>query len=465
MAPAVDEKTPLLGRSQENARSSSKASAAWLIARRAFEVVVGTVKIVLSAAFAPGRYVIGWFYDDGARFSLLAPIYKLPVPKRKRRTSSPMLHNGSDFSSGSQRRTQRRRSGVPPSQADETTNNSISGTSSDPTVNTDSEQDGDRTLTGEEGDRPAINTRCRKNASPTDKIAPAQRSIRIKLHSEEALRQRRPRRTNGDDKAAQPNQVPVEAAAALKSPTISGPSSKLTKFPRTPQPPRPLVPRRQPSFSATVHAMGPHQKTLIIDLDETLIHSMAKGGRYTNGHMVEVKLQQPMGASGAMIGPSVPILYYVHKRPHCDEFLKKVGYTSVHDASADMPQVCKWYNLIIFTASVQEYADPVIDWLEVERKYFSARYYRQHCTFRNGAYIKDLAQVEPDLSKVMIIDNSPMSYIFHEGTTCSGFYGGPSLQLLISAAQTTRYPLRVGSAILLTTISSILSRCSRACST
>jgi CTD nuclear envelope phosphatase 1 len=80
-----------------------------------------------------------------------------------------------------------------------------------------------------------------------------------------------------------------------------------------------------------------------------------------------------------------------------------------------LPQVSKWYNLVIFTASVQEYADPVIDWLELERSYFSGRYYRQHCTNRNGAYIKDLAQVEPDLSKVMIVDNSPVSYIFHEG--------------------------------------------------
>lgn len=70
---------------------------------------------------------------------------------------------------------------------------------------------------------------------------------------------------------------------------------------------------------------------------------------------------------------------------------------------------------------MQEYADPVIDWLEVERKYFAGRYYRQHCTFRNGAYIKDLAQVEPDLSKVMIIDNSPMSYVFHEGETAFPF--------------------------------------------
>ena len=146
----------------------------------------------------------------------------------------------------------------------------------------------------------------------------------------------------------------------------------------------------------------------------------------STGHMVEVRLgtgpvptSQP-GSAGSthvqppLIGPGVPILYYVHERPGCHEFLRKVS---------------KWYNLVVFTASVQEYADPVIDWLERERRYFgmgggssggsgnmaTGRFYRQHCTLRNGAYIKDLAQVEPDLSRVMILDNSPMSYIFHEG--------------------------------------------------
>ena len=173
----------------------------------------------------------------------------------------------------------------------------------------------------------------------------------------------------------------------------------MTRYPRTPAPPRPLVPRRQPSYSMSYSMEGP-KKTLIIDLDETLIHSMAKGGRMSTGHMVEVRLGGPVSSSGVSLGPGVPILYYVHERPNCHEFLRKV---------------CKWYNLIVFTASVQEYADPVIDWLERERKYFSGRYYRQHCTFRNGAYIKYLAQVEPDLSRVMILDNSPMSYIFHEG--------------------------------------------------
>ena len=126
----------------------------------------------------------------------------------------------------------------------------------------------------------------------------------------------------------------------------------------------------------------------------------------SSGHMVEVKLSNPVtttatpGGPTMTIGPQHPILYYVHKRPHCDDFLRKI---------------CKWYKLVIFTASVQEYADPVIDWLEQERKFFAGRYYRQHCTLRNGAYIKDLSFVEPDLSKVLILDNSPMSYIFHEG--------------------------------------------------
>ncbi|KAI5857125.1 NLI interacting factor-like phosphatase-domain-containing protein [Tricharina praecox] len=182
------------------------------------------------------------------------------------------------------------------------------------------------------------------------------RSIRIRLYNEETQKNK--------------------ASSSVKSPTSPSPSLRLTKYPRAAGPPVPLLSRK------------PSTKTLILDLDETLIHSLAKGSRMSSGHMVEVKLDRQHA-----------ILYYVHKRPYCDEFLRKVA---------------QWYNLVVFTASVQEYADPVIDWLEQDRKYFSGRYYRQHCTNRNGAYIKDLATVEPDLSKVMIIDNSPMSYIFHE---------------------------------------------------
>lgn len=138
-------------------------------------------------------------------------------------------------------------------------------------------------------------------------------------------------------------------------------------------------------------------------------------------------------------------------------------------------QVCKWYNLVVFTASVQEYADPVIDWLESERKFFSARYYRQHCTFRHGAFIKDLSSVEPDLSKVMILDNSPLSYMFHQGKADSVGVVSlspclcprtrvPLLTCCTASQQITPSQYKAGSTTRRTTTSCTSSLCSRACS-
>lgn len=178
------------------------------------------------------------------------------------------------------------------------------------------------------------------------------RSVRIKLHSNED-----------------------QLAHAIKSPTSPSASSDILNI-------------APPPVHRALLQKQHRKKTLVLDLDETLIHSLAKGGKMSSGHMVEVKLDKHA------------ILYYVHKRPYCDEFLRKAS---------------KWFHVVIFTASVQEYADPVIDWLEQERKYFKDRYYRQHCTFRNGAYIKDLSYVDKDLSRVLILDNSPMSYMYQEG--------------------------------------------------
>lgn len=402
-APAseYDEKTPLLNNSREGPFPEAKVSKAWLIPKRVSDALIGTVKVLLSVVVAPGRYVIACFYDDDGQFSVLSPVYKMSRPFSRKRSKPTTLV--AEVLSDEKGKRKSRRTSIAQPQMRRPSKRAPSVASTSTAIATDSEMDSERPPTRDEDqDSLSRHTRSRSMLSTSgEEIAPAKRSIRIKLHNDEALRQRKVKKSQPRPRSSS-NQVSAEAAAALKSPTgpVTATSTKLTKFPRAPQPPRPLVPRRQPSYSTSANSgVGPHQKTLIIDLDETLIHSMAKGGRYTTGHMVEVKLQQPMGVGGGMIGPQVPILYYVHKRPHCDEFLKKV---------------CKWYNLIVFTASVQEYADPVIDWLEVERKYFVGRYYRQHCTFRNGAYIKDLAQVEPDLSKVMIIDNSPMSYIFHE---------------------------------------------------
>lgn len=66
----------------------------------------------------------------------------------------------------------------------------------------------------------------------------------------------------------------------------------------------------------------------------------------STGHMVEVKLNTTyVGVGGqASIGPQHPILYYVHKRPHCDDFLRRVsimpcdpGMLVRHDSSDSNP--------------------------------------------------------------------------------------------------------------------------------
>nr|CAG8526900.1 432_t:CDS:2 [Entrophospora candida] len=90
-------------------------------------------------------------------------------------------------------------------------------------------------------------------------------------------------------------------------------------------------------------------KTLILDLDETLIHSTSRGSR-SDTHMIEVMVDNHA------------CLYYVYKRPYVDYFLKKVS---------------EWYKVVIFTASMPEYADPVIDWLDPNKDLISDRYFRQ----------------------------------------------------------------------------------------
>ncbi|KAM5352606.1 hypothetical protein ACJ41O_005328 [Fusarium nematophilum] len=378
-----DEGTPLLG----DPGDLSKRGSWWhSIPRRIASSIIGSIRWVLATLASPGVYLIACFYDEHGNFAPLTQLGKLFGLHRGNRHKMDLdgghgLSEKEDYgrTSGYRRLAPRPR----PMSGSSTTSSGLSS---------ESESDGSRSG--------SLGRHARsKSLQPAEEMTPTRRSIRIKLNSDEALRQRKHRKTQSAVARTKASELGAgDITSHLKSPT--SPIAALTKYPKTPAPPRPLIPRRQPSYLNLEPPTTP-QKTLILDLDETLIHSMSKGGRMSTGHMVEVRLNTTyVGVGGqTSIGPQHPILYWVNKRPYCDEFLRRV---------------CKWYNLVVFTASVQEYADPVIDWLETERKFFSARYYRQHCTFRQGAFIKDLSAVESDLSKVMILDNSPLSYLFHQ---------------------------------------------------
>lgn len=403
--PSMDEKTALLASLDDTAYTDSDIKAlktkGWFYyPKRIATGFLNALRIVFGAIMAPGFYVVSLFFDKEGMFAPLYQIQRLGRwAWRGKKGVDPLTKDAQKRESVSIQLEK-----TPLGWQAKDKRPAMQLTSSSSGVSSESESDRRSEASSK---RHSTSARRSSKTKPTEEIAPARRSIRIKLHSEESMRKRKGRKSTDTTSPAtqsdgsggvSPPSLEVMAAAA-KSPTSP---SAMTKYPRAPAPPRPLIPRRQPSYTLAEPLSGRSpQKTLILDLDETLIHSIAKGGRMSSGHMVEVKLNTVLTPSGLpMQGPQHPILYYVHKRPHCDDFLRRV---------------CKWYNLVIFTASVQEYADPVIDWLETERKFFSARLYRQHCTFRHGAFIKDLSSVEPDLSKVMILDNSPLSYMFHQG--------------------------------------------------
>ncbi|KAM3072243.1 Nuclear envelope morphology protein 1 [Clarireedia jacksonii] len=385
----VQEYTPLLNKEDSSFRTNDHVG----ITRWLYD----TLRWVLSTLAAPGVYVIACLYDERGNFAPLSQLTKLSASLFGGGAGDSTTQSMSESSGIGHANTENHSSKRRGSFMNKSTSPYFSSS-----ISSESESEYDRSLS--ETDKASIKSQSRqtrsKSLQSSDEISPARRSIRIKLHNEDNLRQRKSRKvqsTNITGDGSHAGSATEMTAANLKSPTSPASSLLMTKYPRVPAPPRPLIPRRQPSYTLDMPAGKLTQKTLVLDLDETLIHSMAQGGRMSTGHMVEVQVTNLMGPGGA--GPQHPILYYVHKRPYCDDFLRRV---------------CKWYNLVVFTASLQDYADPVIDWLEQERKFFSGRYYRQHCTVRNGAYIKDLSSVEPDLSKVMILDNSPTSYLFHQ---------------------------------------------------
>ncbi|KFY38671.1 hypothetical protein V495_06440 [Pseudogymnoascus sp. VKM F-4514 (FW-929)] len=393
----MDEKPPMLEDRKADIQSRPRGFA--FFTKRIAVAFVNSVRWVVSAIMAPGFYIIACLYDHDGNF---APFFQV------RRVGGYLWGGGMSLDpieGSSSERTALLEKSATSSRRHSTRPHKNASLSSQLSSESESERDADSRPTSSNGSR---HTRS-KSLKPNDETTPARRSIRIKLHNEDARQNRRHRKsqstnspmTQSDGAGGASPALTEITPATLKSPTSPPATLSMAKYPRAPTPPRPLIPKRLPSYTIGEPLNGrAGQKTLILDLDETLIHSMAKGGRMSTGHMVEVKLNTFVAASGVPIaGPQHPILYYVHKRPHCDDFLRRV---------------CKWYNLVIFTASVQEYADPVIDWLEQERKFFSGRLYRQHCTFRHGAFIKDLSSVEPDLSRVMILDNSPLSYMFHQ---------------------------------------------------
>lgn len=146
--------------------------------------------------------------------------------------------------------------------------------------------------------------------------------------------------------------------------------------------------------------------TLVLDLDETLVHSTL----------------EPCDDADF----SFPVFFnmkehivHVKKRPHLRTFLERVAQI---------------FEIVVFTASQSIYAKQLLDILDPEGKLISRRAYRESCVFADGSYTKDLTVLGVDLAKIVIIDNSPQVFRLqvNNGIPIKSWFDDPSDSALMS---------------------------------
>jgi len=150
-----------------------------------------------------------------------------------------------------------------------------------------------------------------------------------------------------------------------------------------------------------VPALPKHQrkgKTLVLDLDETLVHSTLK-----NTEDADFQFTVNIPEAG-------PRTVYVKTRPYLTQFLQ---YAS------------SLFEIVVFTASPTMYANRVFDLIDPDRNLIDHRMFRHHCHLHKGNYVKDLSALGRDLSKVVIIDNAveAMGFQLHNGIFIESFMG------------------------------------------
>lgn len=154
-------------------------------------------------------------------------------------------------------------------------------------------------------------------------------------------------------------------------------------------------------------------KIIMLDLDETLVRAEPYVFGKSYNDIISVKVGEDQHQS-----------FGVFVRPFTQEFLEVISRN---------------HRLVVYTASVQEYAEKIVQVIDPNKQFFDQILSRQHCTFINGMFVKNLniaSQYGVQLENVIIVDNYVHSYALHldQGIPIKPFYGSKDDRELVDLA-------------------------------
>ena len=178
-------------------------------------------------------------------------------------------------------------------------------------------------------------------------------------------------------------------------------------------------------FSKKINfSTSPQKKLLLLDLDETLIHADFNE-EYSGNDSIKydaiIKFTSKNGdEEDFLFGEKDK-----EEEKKEEEVEHSVGIFVRNGVNEFLEEVSKHFDVGIFTASVKEYADAVISFLDPENKLIKFRLYRNNCiNFNDAFFVKDLRIFGIDLKNIILIDNSIYSFAaqLSNGILINSFY-------------------------------------------
>ncbi len=160
----------------------------------------------------------------------------------------------------------------------------------------------------------------------------------------------------------------------------------------------------------------PDKKILLIDLDETLIHSDFNL-EYLNDKKVKYDTIIKFKDTESDFEENYEDYYDMRRKKLKHELFNeekeyKVGVFIRKGAKEFLTEVSKYFVVGIFTASVKAYADAVIDYLDPNKNLIQFRLYRNNfINVNDKIFVKDLRIIKGiDIKDIILLDNSIYSF-------------------------------------------------------